>query len=84
MFRCHLLVTGALRPVPKGVTVIKNWGQLVVTIDGKKNKTVSGNHMFVEAANPDDFEAWVSGLKVWMGVDHPKERQFELTPFNAA
>ena len=81
MFRCHLLVTPDLRPVPKGVRMIKNWGKLIVTIDDDKKDTVAGNHMFVEAANISDFDAWVDGLKVWMGVGHPNDKRFELTPF---
>ena len=83
MFRCHLLVTPQLRPIPKGIRTIENWGTLVVVIDNKKTNTITGHHMFVEAADISDFDAWVSGLKVWMGVNHPKEQQFELTPFDS-
>lgn len=79
MFRCHMLVTPDVRPIPKGIRMIDNWGQLVV-VTTKTRKEIAGSHMFLEG-DVERFEAWLGGKKAWMGVGHPKEQRFELTPF---
>lgn len=81
MFRCHMLVTNDLRPMAKGITIKANWGTLTLVIDGDPRKTVTGKHMFVEG-DIDAFEGWFAGSSVWMGVGHPQEQKFELTPFS--
>jgi len=82
VFRCHLLVTPKLRPVPKNISVIDNWGELTIINEDSKER-ICGQHMFIETDTADEFEAWVSGEDVWIGTGHPQFQRFILESFPA-
>lgn len=80
MFRCHMLVTDDLRPMGKGIKIVDNWGTLTLVVNDDPKDTITGKHLFLEG-NVNAFEAWLAGAEAWMGVGHPQEQRFELTPY---
>lgn len=78
-YRCHMLLTKDLKPVPETIKTIENWGPLSIVVDGTK-ETIKGEHVFLEG-DTDDFDAWWKGKKIWVGTSHPQLQCFEQETF---
>lgn len=75
--KIHLIVESKMLPVPGGVTVLDDYGNLQVVV-GEAESIVSGRHMSVEGEEKA-IEEWLRPQDgIWLGVGHPQFQQFKV------
>lgn len=60
--RMALLITEAMKPIPKAIKVLDNWGHVAIYIKG--GHTAGGDHMHVEG----DEEVIINWLRPFDGI----------------
>jgi hypothetical protein len=74
--RLHFLKTSDVPEVPADVTVIDDYGVVMIHTEGEK--FVSGMHIVVEGPE-ESIREWFRPLPgVWLGVGAPFMQQFEI------
>jgi hypothetical protein len=73
----HLLVTSQMEPIPPGVTVLADFGELALHVDGPEPDP-DGRHVAVEAPT-EAIVAWLAPFDgVWVGNGQPAQQDFTV------
>ncbi len=76
----RLLLTLALQPVPKNISIIQNWGLTTIVIEDDILKRETGDHVIVQG-EPADLKNWIDNNGgAFIGIGHPQMEEFGFAP----